>query len=64
MILNPRTFQAIILQCSKNVKNFEPTKLKIEKAKVEATNEKVGNGKWINEYTYQYWCNSDSNVSV
>ena len=45
MILNLRTFQAIILQCSKNVKNFEPTKLEIEKAKVEATNEKVGNGK-------------------
>ena len=35
----------MIFQCYKNVKYFEPTKPEIEKAKIETTNEKVGNNK-------------------
>ena len=38
MIVTPHKFQTIILQNSKNLKHFQPVKLEIQKAKIEATN--------------------------
>ena len=38
MIVNPDKFQAMILQNSRNSKNYEPVKLEIESAKIETKN--------------------------
>ena len=38
MIVNPDKFQAIILQNSRNWKNYEPVKLEIGNAKIETKN--------------------------
>ena len=38
MIVNPDKFQAIILQNSRNSKNYEPVKLEIGNAKIETKN--------------------------
>ena len=38
MIVNPDKFQAMILQNSRNSKNYEPVKLEIERAKTETKN--------------------------
>ena len=38
MIVNPDKFQAMILQNSRNSKNYEPVKLEIESAKFETKN--------------------------
>ena len=41
MIVNPDKFQAMILQHSRNSKNYESVKLEIESAKIEAKNIKI-----------------------
>ena len=38
MIVNPDKFQAMVLQNSRNLKNYEPVKLKIGSAKIETKN--------------------------
>ena len=38
MIVNPDKFQAMILQNSRNSKNYEPVKLEIGSAKTETKN--------------------------
>ena len=38
IIVNPDKFQAMILQNSRNSKNYEPVKLEIESAKIETKN--------------------------
>ena len=38
MIVNPDKFQAMILQNSRNSKNYEPVNLEIERAKIETKN--------------------------
>ena len=38
MIVNPDKFQTMILQNSRNLKNYEPIKLEAECAKIETRN--------------------------
>ena len=38
MVVNPDKFQAMILQNSKNSKNYEPAKLEIGRAEIETKN--------------------------
>ena len=38
MIVHPDKFQAMILQNSRNSRNYEPVNLKIESAKIETKN--------------------------
>ena len=38
MIVNPDKLQAVILQNSRNSKNYEPIKLEIQSAKIETKN--------------------------